>query len=125
MPGVKRTCGHAAPRLLPSLLDLLMPLVVSSQVPEEKRVELYQGHQAYLADKAARDAEKEKRREAEKAERAAKRKKSGDESEEETGGERHKVLRSALIAFFAGFCHIQPVGVTALSLCICTHCPSS
>lgn len=58
-------------------------------VPEEKRVELYQGHQAYLADKAARDAEKEKRREAEKAERAAKRKKSGEESDEETG-ERHK-----------------------------------
>jgi hypothetical protein len=59
-------------------------------VPEEKRVELYEGHQAYLADKAARDAEKEKRREAEKAERAAKRKKDDDASDDEAS-ERHKV----------------------------------
>jgi FtsZ-interacting cell division protein ZipA len=64
------------------------------QVPEDKRAELYEGHQAYLADKAARDAEKEKRREAEKAEkaeRAAKRKKDDDASDDEAS-ERHKVL---------------------------------
>lgn len=64
------------------------------QVPEDKRAELYEGHQAYLADKAARDAEKEKRREAEKAEkaeRAAKRKKDDDASDDEAS-ERYKVL---------------------------------
>ncbi len=57
---------------------------------EEKRTELYEGHQAYLAEKAERDAEKERRREAEKAERAAKRKKD-DASDSDV--ERHKVSR--------------------------------
>lgn len=34
---------------------------------EEKRIELYDGHQAYLAENCERDAEKDRRREAEKA----------------------------------------------------------
>ena len=70
-----------------------------AQVPEDKRAELYEGHQAYLADKAARDAEKEKRREAEKAEkaeRAAKRKKDDDASDD-GASERHKVLNPGFI----------------------------
>ena len=66
----------------------VLPLL-SHQVSEATRAELYEGHQAYLAQKAERDAERAAAREAEKAERAAKRKKGGDDSDSDT--DRHKV----------------------------------
>jgi hypothetical protein len=90
----------------------------SAQVPEDKRAELYEGHQAYLADKAARDAEKEKRREAEKlekAERAAKRKKDDDASDDEAS-ERHKVP-GGLLLVLTNTLHLVPGCSMPLGLC--------
>lgn len=65
--------------------------VWNRQVPEAERQALYQGHQAYLTERAEREAEREAARAAEKAERSKRR---HDASPDRDG---HKVSRGRLL----------------------------